>query len=132
MALSDRIFTVCEILLGAAHADNELHPQEKTEIRALLIELAGERVVEIEACIASFEPAKFDLKTTASAFRDESEDDRRKLLLLVSTVIETDETIDLAENNYLRELAAALELPASALDGLTVDIEIEELKSAFH
>jgi uncharacterized tellurite resistance protein B-like protein len=132
MSLSDRIFPVCELLLGAAYADQELHPQEKTEIRALLIELAGERVVEIEACIASFDPAKFDMKTAASAFRDDSEEDRRKLLLLVSTVIETDETIDLAENDYLRELAAALGLPASALEGLTVDIEIEDVKSAFH
>jgi len=130
--ISDRIFPVCELLLGAAYADRELHGQEKTEIRALLAELAGERLVEVEACIASFEPSRFDMTTTAGVFTHDSEEDRRKLLLLVSTVIEADEQIDLAENDYLRELAAALALPASALDGLTVDIEVEDIKDTFH
>lgn len=128
MSISDRIFPVCELLLGAAYADRELQRQEKTEIRALLTELAGERLVEVEACIASFEPDKFDLATTAGVFRDDGEEDRRKLLVLVSTVIEADEEIDLAENDYLRDLAAALALPASALAGLTVDVEVEELE----
>jgi len=130
--ISDRIFPVCELLLGAAYADRELAGQEKTEIRALLTELAGEPTVEVEACIASFEPSKFDLKTTAGVFCRDSEDDRRKLLLLVSTVIEADEEIDFAENEYLCELAAALELPESALDGLRVDVEVEEVKDTFH
>jgi len=128
VSISDRIFPVCELLLGAAYADRELQRQEKTEIRALLTELAGERLVEVEACIASFEPDKFDLATTAGVFRDDGEEDRRKLLVLVSTVIEADEEIDLAENDYLRDLAAALALPASALAGLTVDVEVEELE----
>ena len=131
MSISDRIFPVCELLLGAAYADQELHRQEATEIRALLTELAGERLVEVEACIASFDPAKFDMKAIVGIFCDDSEEDRRKLLLLVSTVIEADEQIDLAENEYLCELAAALKLPDSALEGLTVDIEIEEVKDTF-
>ena len=131
MSISDRMFPLCELLLGAAYADNQLHPQEKTEIRALLVELAGERHVEVEACIASFEPAKFDLKSIVGIFRDDSEADRRKLLLLVSTVIEADEEIDLAENEYLRELAHALGLPDSALEGIAVDVEIEEIKDTF-
>ncbi|HEY5928080.1 MAG TPA: TerB family tellurite resistance protein [Kofleriaceae bacterium] len=132
MTTSDRIFPLCELLLGAAFADGELHPQEKTEIRALLVELAGELRVEVEACIASFEPDKFELSSIIGIFANDSEEERRKLLLLVSTVIEADEQIDLAENDYLRELAAALGLPASALDGLTVDIEIEEIKDTFN
>ncbi len=127
----DRIFPLCELLLGAAYADEELHHQEKTEVRALLAELAGEMRVEVEACIASFEPKHFDLKATASAFRDDPEADRRKLLLLVSTVIEADDQMHLAEDAYLRELATALDLPRSALEGLTVDVEIEEVKETF-
>jgi hypothetical protein len=64
-------------------------------------------------------------------FRDDPEEDRRKLLLLASTVIEADDQIDLAENEYLRELASLLDLPPSALDGLVVDVEIEEVKDTF-
>jgi uncharacterized tellurite resistance protein B-like protein len=132
MSTSDRIFPLCELLLGAAYADQELHPQEKTEIRALLVELAGELRVEVEACIASFEPEKFKPSSVIGVFRNDSEEERRKLLLLVSTVIEADEQIDLAENDYLREIASLLGLPASALDGLVVDVEIEEVKQTFN
>lgn len=131
MVTSDRIFPLCELLLGAAYADEELVSQEKTEIRALLVELAGEQRVEVEACIASFEPAKFDLSSIIGIFRDDSEDERRKLLRLVSTVIEADDEIDLRENDYLRELAFALGLPVSDLDGLVVDVEMEEIKDTF-
>jgi uncharacterized tellurite resistance protein B-like protein len=131
MVISERIFPLCELLLGAAYADQELHKLEKIEVRSLLTELAGEHRVEVEACIASFEPEKFDMKTTAGFFRDDREEDRRKLLLLVSTVIEADDEIDYRENEYLCALAEALGLPSEALAGLTVDIEIEEIKSTF-
>jgi hypothetical protein len=47
-------------------------------------------------------------------------------------VIEADEQIDLAENDYLREIASLLGLPASALDGLVVDVEIEAVKQTFN
>lgn len=127
----DRIFPLCELLLGAAYADDELHTTEKTEIRALLVELAGELRVEVEACIASFEPAKFDPSSIVGIFKDDSEEERAKLLRLVSTVIEADDEIDLAENEYLRTLATLLALPSSALEGLVVDVEIEEVKETF-
>jgi len=132
MSTSDRIFPICELLLGAAYADGQFQSQEKTEIRALLVELAGELRIEVEACIASFEPDKFDMSSIIGIFRDDTEAEREKLLLLVSTVIEADDEIDLAENNYLRELATALALPASALKGLALDIEIEEVKETFN
>lgn len=131
MPNNDRIFPLCELLLGAAHADREVHKLEMIEVRSLLTELAGELRVEVEACIASFEPDKFDLKATAGYFKSDSEEDRQKLLVLCSTVIEADDEIDLAENEYLCDLAAALALPDSALKGLTVDVEIAEQKAAF-
>jgi uncharacterized tellurite resistance protein B-like protein len=129
--MNDRIFPLCELLLGAAYADGELHPSEKTEIRALLVELAGEQRVEVEACIASFEPTKFELSSIIGIFRDDSEAERSKLLRLASTVVDADEVTDFAENEYLRTLAELLALPASALDGLAVDIEVEEVKETF-
>jgi uncharacterized tellurite resistance protein B-like protein len=129
---SDRIFPLCELLLGAAYADSELHPQEKTEIRALLVEHAGQLRVEVEACIASFEPDTFDPSSVIGVFRDDSEEERQRLLLLVSTVIEADEEIDLSENEYLRKLASLLALPKSALEGLVVDVEVEEVKESFN
>ena len=131
MNVSDRIYPLCELLLGAAYADQELHKLEKVEVRSLLTEMAGERMIEVDACIGQFEPAKFDMKNTAQIFRDDSEEDRQKLLMLVSTVIEADDEVDFAENDYLIALAEALGLPDSALAGLTLDVEIEEIQETF-
>ena len=131
MAISDRILPLCDLLLGAAYADKELRDQEKDEVRALLEELGGDLTTEVELRIAGFDPTKFDLATSAAPFRADPEDERKKVLFLVSAVIEADEEIDFSEDDYLRELATALGLPKSALDGLTVEVEAEELKETF-
>jgi uncharacterized membrane protein YebE (DUF533 family) len=131
MMASDRIYPLCELLLGAAYADGELQAQEATEIRALLIELAGESRVEVEACIASFEPAKFDLGSIIGYFRDDTEEQREKLLLLASKVVDADDVVDLAENEYLMQLATALALPTSALAGLAIEVEAAEIQETF-
>ncbi len=128
MTTADRIFPLCELLLGAAYADGQLQGQEETEIRALLIELAGESRVEVEACIQSFEPARFDLASLIGYFRNDTEEERTKLLILASKVVDADDEVDFAENEYLRTLAAALALPDSALEGLTTDLELEEVR----
>ena len=131
MAITDRILPLTDLLLGAAYADQELKDQERDEVRALLEELAGELSTDVELNIVKFDPAAFDVVKTAAAFKGDSEDDRKRLLFLVSAVIESDEEIDFSEDDYLRNLAAALGLPKSALDGLTVDVETEELKETF-
>jgi uncharacterized tellurite resistance protein B-like protein len=123
MAIADRILPLCDLLLGAAYADKELKDQERDEVRALLEELAGELPVEVELRLSSFDPATFDLATSAAPFRGDSEDDRKKLLYLVSAVNEADAEIDFSEDDYMRDLGKALGLPASALAGLTIDIE---------
>jgi hypothetical protein len=41
----------------------------------------------------------------------------------VSAITEADEEIDLAEDDYIRALADALEVPDDARDGLTLEIE---------
>jgi uncharacterized tellurite resistance protein B-like protein len=125
---SDRILPLCELLLGAAYADEELREVEKDEVRALVQDLAGSVPKEVDARIASFDPKKFDLAKAASVFAEDSDDDRRKLLILVSAINEADEEIDLREDEYLRSLATALKLPAKALEGLVIDVEAEELE----
>jgi uncharacterized tellurite resistance protein B-like protein len=131
MAISDRILPLCDLLLGAAYADERLAEQEQTEVRELLRDLAGELSSDVEGRISGFDPEAFDLDTAAAPFRDDPEDDRRRLLVLVSAVIDADEEVDFAEDDYLRALAKSLALPASALDGLTVEVETEELERAF-
>lgn len=129
--MQDRIFPLSELLLGAAYADKELKDQEKEEVKQLLEGLAGELSPDVAAAIASFDPDKFDLKSSASAFKSDSEEDRKKVLYLVAAVNEADDEIDFDEDDYLRAVAEALDLPKSALEGLTVEIEEEELKETF-
>ena len=131
MAISDRILPLCDLLLGAAYADQQLAPEEREEVIGMLSDMAGGLPAEAEARIAAFDAGNFDLKATAGVFRSDPEDERRKLLYLVSAVIEADNEIDLAEDDYLRALAEALALPPAALDGLTVDVEAEELQETF-
>lgn len=128
---ADRILPLCELLLGAAYADKELKDQEKDEVRSLLEGLGGDLPTEVELKISNFDPKQFDLKASAAPFKGDTEDERKKLLYLVAAVNEADDEIDFAEDEYLRSLAEALALPKSALEGLTVEIETEELKETF-
>ncbi len=132
MALPDRIVQLCDLLLGAAHADNDFEDREDEAVRATLVELTGgDLSTDLETQIAAFDPEKFDLKATAAAFAGDAEDDRKRVLYLVAAINDADEQVDFAEDEYLRALASALALPDSALEGLTVDVEIEELREDF-
>jgi uncharacterized tellurite resistance protein B-like protein len=128
---ADRILPLCDLLLGAAFADQHLHDKEKEEVRALLGDLVGEVPPEVDAHIVAFNPRAFDLAGAVTPFLSDSEDDRKKLVVLASAIVEADGEHDFAEDDYLRALAAALGLPASALDGLTADITEEELQDTF-
>ncbi len=131
MSLSDRIVPLCDLLLGAAYADKQFKDREREEVTGMLADLAGTLTPELSKQIDGFDPKKFDLAKTAAAFAGDAEDDRRKLLFLVAAINDADEEVDFAEDEYLRALSNALFLPASALDGLVVDMEVEELKQTF-
>jgi len=131
-SLVDRIGPLCDLLLGAAFADSEFKDKEQDEVRGMLEDMiGGELSVELEKQIAEFDPKTFDMLKTAGAFAADSEDDRRKILFLVAAVNDADEEVDFSEDDYLRDLAGALFLPADALAGLTVDVEVEELRETF-
>jgi uncharacterized tellurite resistance protein B-like protein len=132
MALTDRIAALCDLLLGAAHADARFLDREREEVCEMLAELSdGALTPELEQRIASFDPKGFDLAATAAAFRADPPDDRRRLLFLVAAINDADDELDLDEDGYLRALCAALELPPEALAGLALEVEIEELREDF-
>lgn len=132
MALPDRIAPLCDLLMGAAYADAEFKDREREEVREMLADLSGSKLTtELEDRIAKFDPKKFDLAKTAAEFKSDPEDDRKRVLFLVAAINDADEEVDFAEDEYLRALAKALDLPASALAGLTIDVEIEDLREDF-
>jgi uncharacterized tellurite resistance protein B-like protein len=128
-----RTLAICDLLLGAAHADDYFHDQEREAVRDLLLDLHGgdELPDEVEARIEGFDAAGFEVARAAEPFRADPADERKQLLHLVAAIHDADEELDLSEDDYLRALAAALELPAEELRGLVLEFEVEELRDSF-
>jgi len=133
MAQLDRTLAICDLLLGAAHADSHFTDRERVTVRELLADLFGSENLpsEVEARIDLFQADKFDVATAAQPFRGDSEDEKKKLLYLVAAVHEADEELDFAEDDYMRALGKALEMPDAALDDLVIDVESEDLAEDF-
>ncbi len=130
MSLHDRIGPLCDLLLGAAFADDVFEDREREEVRGMLEDLGG-LDAEIEKRIDAFVPTEFDVAATAKAFASDSEDDRRKILFLIAAINDADDEVDFAEDEYLRAVAKALALPDSALAGMTIDVEDDEIQITF-
>jgi uncharacterized tellurite resistance protein B-like protein len=130
MALQDRIAPLCDLLLGAAYADSDFKDREREEVLGVLEDFGGLNG-DLTKQVMAFDPAKFDLVKTATAFKDDPEDDRRRVLFLVAAINDADDEVDFSEDEYLRSVAKALGLPDSALAGMTVDVEPEEKEAAF-
>ena len=132
MSLTDRIAPLCDLLLGAAYADQHFKDREREEVREMLADLSGAKLTpELEDQITKFDPKAFDLLKTAGAFLSDTEEERRRLLFLVAAVNDADDEVDFAEDEYLRDLASALFLPAEALKGMVVEMEVEEQREVF-
>ena len=126
----DRILPLCDLLLGAAYADGRLDAREQDTVRELLADLMGGEVPSaVEAYISAFDPKTFVLADAAEAFVEDPIDDRKRILYLVEAVHEADEELDLSEDAFITDLAQALGLPASALDGLTAKFEVGDLRT---
>jgi uncharacterized tellurite resistance protein B-like protein len=128
--MRDRINAICELMLGAAYADDHFHDREKQAIRKLLGELVegDELPPAVIQRIETFDPTAFDPAKQADEFASDSTEDKRKLIDLVAAVHDADEVLDLAEDAYLRKVASALGLPDDSLGGTTLEYEIEDLR----
>lgn len=133
MASLDRTLAICDLLLGAAHADSHFSDREQVTVRELLADLFGSEELppEVEARIDGFQAGSFDVKAAAAPFSGDPDDEKKKLLYLVAAVHEADEELDFAEDDYMRALGKALALPADALDDLVIEVEAEDLKEDF-
>ena len=128
--MKDRILEIADLLMGAAHADDELRQEEATMVRGLLARLleVDELPANVGARVKEFDPEKFDLTMTASQFAADATTEKRKLLELVASVHEADDELDLAEDEYLGSLARALGLAEDEFDDLELDYEVEDLR----
>lgn len=131
-ATTARVLVLTDLLLGAVYADGEKDDAEIAEVRKILSELTGKDPLPevFDKRIADFDPDAFDLIDSAEAFKADEAVQRVQLLELVGTIRDANDEYDLAEDDYIKQLAAALDVPSSDLEGLTLEYEIEELASS--
>ena len=129
---SDRLPLVADLLMDAAHADNLLSGEEKSVVRKLLRQLLGSEALpmDLDFRIDEFSPASFDLAATAAAFADDSIAQKRRLIELCSAVHAADGELDMAEDEHLRRVGAAIGLEPDQFQDLVVDIleDVENLE----
>lgn len=119
---------VAELLLGAAHADDDFDGHEAEAIGDILRSLVpgGELPVEVTRHLASFDLDEFDAEATCSHFAQLDEAARQGILSLVVKVTEADGVHDLSESDYIHRIAEAFGVDQTHYSQFTVDIiEIE-------
>ena len=124
---------VTDLLLGAVYADEKLEGKEEAAVRKLLGELLGNEKLpdDVDKRIKTFPAGSFDLAKTAEDFSSDPPIKKRKLLELVAAVRDADEEIDLAEDEYMQKLGAALGMKKDEYKDLVLDYDVEELKASF-
>jgi uncharacterized tellurite resistance protein B-like protein len=132
-AVGDRIEVLIDIFLGAAYADRQLAGRERVRIQDLVQDLMCTRQLPpaVQGRIDSFAPDRFDLQAAARQFAGDPPMSQRRLLELVAQVMAADDEYDLAEDEYLRALAAELGVPSADFQDLTLEYEVNELRESF-
>jgi uncharacterized tellurite resistance protein B-like protein len=128
----DRIILLTDLLLGAVHADDTREGAEEDAVRQLLSQLleGGTLPAEVDERITTFSSSAFDLQAAATDFASDPPIQKRKLLELVAAVRDADGEIDIAEDQYMVDLATALGMDRSEYADLTLDYEVEDLRAS--
>jgi uncharacterized tellurite resistance protein B-like protein len=128
--MEDRIEAVCDLLMGAAYADKELHEKEKQVVTDYLVSLLpeGELSKELTQRIDDFSPDDFKLASVLAKFSGDSDEDRKKLLEIVAAVHSADDEHDFDEDEFINAVAAGLSLSDADKKTHVLDYEVESLK----
>lgn len=124
------IDTITDLLLGSAYADKRLEGGEIAAIEGMLCKLlAVDALPQAQKDrITGFNPAKFDATAAAGRLRFESAENKRTVLELIASVSESDDEIDMAEDAYLRKVAAGMGMSDADIADLAIEVlEDDEL-----
>ena len=130
--MSNRNELIADLLMGAAYADRKLDGRELEAVKKLMADLMGVDALpeDIAKRLEEFEPKVFNPVAAAKALEMQDDDEKIKLVELIATVTEADEEIDLDENEYLEQVALALEMPRASYSDLTFEVmSVEDIKS---
>ena len=128
--MTKRVDLIADLLMGAAHADRELDGKELETVKKLLQKvIKRSRLPDwLQWRVEDFKPAHLDIPEAVGKLGLKTDDEKHKLLEMIVAVHESDDTWDLDEDAYLRQVAAALGLEGDAYDDITVaELEIESI-----
>ena len=135
MKVADRILVITDLFLGALYADATMTGEEDRAAREVLADLLltspDALPPHVDDRIRSFSILSFDLEQAAKDFLSDPPMRKRRLLELVALVTRANNTFDLSEDAYLRELGQVLGMDETEYADLVVDYEIEELRQSF-
>ena len=126
--MTTREESITDLLMGAAHADGHLDGREMQRVRELLRVATNTAVLDagLKARMRAFKPGALEIGAVVGQLGLTSAEEKRQLLELIAAVHEADDTWDFSEDEYLRAVARAMDVPASAYADLTMeDLHIE-------
>jgi len=131
--VSHRIGVLIDLFMGAVYADYPCERSESEYVRALVADLLCTEVLppEIGRLIDEFSPESFDLQASIAEFMREPPMNKRRLLELVAYVTLADGRQNADEDNYLRQLAQALELAPEVYRHMTSDPDMAAMRESF-
>ncbi len=116
---------LCDVLMAAAHADGEFDGLEAGEISDVLAEvISGNLPDALSTQLSRFSAEAFKLCDSVGPLLTLAKPDRLAVLGLVTRVIEADAVHDMAEADFLRALALALDCAVSDVAMHTFNVEI--------
>lgn len=113
-----RAKALAEILCGAAHADDELDPDEAEAIRVELCRLLDVPAVhpDVEKHVRTFSRTRFDLIDALQRLRLSDLGHKKALMRSVRSVIKSDAIMRETERDYFAKLAHSLRLAPQDID----------------
>lgn len=120
----EELGAIADLLMGAAHADGRLEPEELDSVREIIGALAEEQDVreQLLARAERFDPQTHDVEACCRRIPLSSARACRSLLVLIGRVVDADGVEDFAESSYLRQVADLIGIDPRDTGDLISDI----------
>jgi uncharacterized tellurite resistance protein B-like protein len=116
---------LCDLLMAAAHSDGEFDGLEAGEISDVLSEIiAADLPAVLSTRLSRFVAAEFVLADAVAPMMTLAKPDKLAVLGLVTRIIEADDVHDLAEADFLKAVAVALDCSVADVSAQTFSVEI--------
>lgn len=130
MKVRERIHVITELLCAAIYSDGTMMGEEDQAARRVLADLlltTPDQLPEaVDQHIREFSILEFDMEEAVRDFMSDPPMKQRRLLELVTKMVDADGEVDLREDQFVRDLAEALGMDEAEYQDLVLEIEVIE------